>query len=861
MSREYAAGGFLDGVRILELADELGEYCGRVLAGVGADLVKIEPPHGEVTRSYGPFAGDQPESEGSLYFWHYNFGKRGVTLDLDDADGQAAFRRLAAGADVVIDTRPRSYLDDRSIGYDALKAINPRLVMMRISPFGDTGPWRDYKGSDLVHLALGGVMMNCGYDPDPTGFYETPPIAPQMWQAYQITGELAAIAIMGALSRQHATGQGQYLSTSVHGCVAQQTELDLPNWIYVRRAQYRRTCRHSRPIPDPAGIAATKDGRWLFPYRSYLGANGISELKKTVAILDRYGMAADLGDGKYEDAAYRGRLDVREHIADVINRFISRWTFDREIWRDFQAGGLTWAPLRRPEENLADEHWRSRETFIEVPRPELGRSYAEVGAKWLCEQVPWRKGPRSPLLGEHNPELLGGSAPAPDHGPPAAAAPASDPVRLSKHGQPAALEGVRYVDLGWLLASAGAGRFLAAMGAEVIKVEHKSRWDGMRWVNAIAPDGGRAARAAASGPMPILNPASPNRGGYFLEINAGKRAVSLNLKHPRGREILRELVAGANIVGEGFSAGTMDRMGLGYEELKKVNPSIIYVQQSGTGQIGTYGRMRSYGPVAQGFSGLSEMSGLPEPFPPAGIGYSYLDWFGAYNMATAMVAALYRQQRTGQGCWIDSSQVESGIYLNGTAILDHSVNGRAWSRYGNRSPYKPAAPHGAYRTAGVDRWIAIACFTDDEWASLLKVLGQPGWATDPRFATQAARLARPDDLDQLVSSQTEGWDGFALMHELQQAGVPAGVCQNAEDRVDHDPQLAALGWMAELPQSEIGVWPCREFPVDFSETPTHIGGMVDRHGPNYAEDNEYVYGEILGYSTAQIRALAGDDVI
>jgi crotonobetainyl-CoA:carnitine CoA-transferase CaiB-like acyl-CoA transferase len=230
-------------------------------------------------------------------------------------------------------------------------------------------------------------------------------------------------------------------------------------------------------------------------------------------------------------------------------------------------------------------------------------------------------------------------------------------------------------------------------------------------------------------------------------------------------------------------------------------------------------------------------------------------------MATAMLAALYRQKTTGQGCWIDSSQVEAGIYLNGTAILDYSVNGRPWSRYGNRSPYKPAAPHAAYRAAGVDRWVAIACFTEAEWTALLEVLRQPAWGTDPRFCTQAARLARQDELDELISGETEKWDGFALMHELQGAGVPAGICQNAQDRVDHDPQLAALGWMAELRQSEIGVWPCREFPVDFSETPTHMGGIVDRHGPNYAEDNDYVYGEVLGYSSAQIRELADNDII
>src|SRR5262249_11429124 len=201
---------------------------------------------------------------------------------------------------------------------------------------------------------------------------------------------------------------------------------------------------------------------------------------------------------------------------------------------------------------------------------------------------------------------------------------------------------------------------LSAMGAEVIKVEHKSKPDFIRWGNGMAPEGLRAERESATGPLRYPRPASPNRSGFFMEINSGKRAISLNLKHPHGKEILTRLLETADIVAEGFSPGTMDRMGFGYERLKEINPRIVYVQQSGMGQIGTYGEMRSYGPVAQAFSGLSDMSGLPEPYAPAGIGYSFLDWSGAYNMAVAIMAGLYRQRVTGKGCWIDSSQVESG---------------------------------------------------------------------------------------------------------------------------------------------------------------------------------------------------------
>ena len=194
-----SSGSFLNGLRVIEIADELGEYCGKVLAGLGADVIKVEPPGGEKTRGYGPFYNDEPHPNRSLHFWHYNFGKRGIVLDLESEEDRQHFMRLAETADIVLDTRPRNYLNDRGIGYDAMRARNPSLIYARISPFGDDGPWADYEASDLVHLALGGVMMNCGYDPDPSGFYETPPIAPQAWQSYQIVGEVTAVQIIAAL--------------------------------------------------------------------------------------------------------------------------------------------------------------------------------------------------------------------------------------------------------------------------------------------------------------------------------------------------------------------------------------------------------------------------------------------------------------------------------------------------------------------------------------------------------------------------------------------------------------------------------------------------------------------------------------
>ncbi len=850
-----SSGSFLAGVRVLEVADELGEYCGKVLAGLGADVVKVEPVGGEVTRSYGPFLGDEPGPDRSLYFWHYNFGKRAMVLNLESPEGQERFRSLAKVADIVIDTRPRGWMEERGLGSEALRAINPALIYSRISPFGDEGPWKDYSGSDLVHLALGGVMMNCGYDPDPEGHYETPPIAPQMWQAYQIAGEMAAMSTLAALIYRLRSATGQLVSTNVHEAVAKNTETDLPDWIYLRQTHHRLTCRHSTPQARSHGIVRTKDGRWILPYTTYL--KGFPDaIPGSVRLLKKYGMQADLEDPKYSDPEFRARIEVRDHFGEVLERLIRSLTSDRNLWMEAQEEGLPWAPVRRPEENVTDEHWQARETFFDVDHPELGRSFTYIGARWYAPGLPWRNGPRPPLLDEHTEVILEEWTERSE----ALRALPADPVDpadevLSVHGKPFALAGVRMVDLSWQLASAGAGRFLAALGAEVIKVEHESRWDGMRFGLGIYPDGGRAVRDAAEGPLPTPTWESPNRSGSFMEINAGKLGISLNLKSEQGKHVLTDLIRSADVVAEGFSPGTMERMGFGYDRLREMNPGIIYVQQSGMGQHGTYGNTKSFGPTAQALTGLSDMSGLPDPWQPAGIGYSYLDWFGAYNMANATLAALYRRRSTGRGCWIDSSQAETGIYLTGTAVLDHSANGRTWSRYGNRSPYKAAAPHGAYRVAGDDRWIAIAAFTEEQWNALAEILGDVAWASDERFATLKSRLQNQDALDELISSATEAWDGVTLMQVLQQAGIPAGVCQDAQDRVENDPQLAHVKWLVELEQEEIGVWPIKDYPGDLSMSPAHIGGRYNRSGPSYGQDTDYVLTTILKYPEIQVENL------
>jgi crotonobetainyl-CoA:carnitine CoA-transferase CaiB-like acyl-CoA transferase len=841
---------YLRGLRVLELANERGEYVGKVLAGLGADVVKVEPLEGEETRRYGPYYRDDPHPDRSLYFWNFNLGKRGITLDSDSEQGRRALESLAGAADVIVDCRESPVFD-----YEELRGVNPRLVYLRVTPFGEEGPWAGFADSDLVHLALGGMMSNSGYDPDPAGFYETPPIAPQMWLAYQTAGELAAMSVLGALNYRLDSGKGQHLSVSIHQVNAGNTEIDIPRWIVLRMPVMRQTGRHAWEVLRMRAIAPTKDGRFLVPYQTYV-RNFPSSWELDIEVLRKYRMQGDLDDPKWDDPDYRA--SNRQHLADVMDRLILRTTFDSGLWQEMVKGGATWAPVRKPEENLDDDHWLRRHIFTEIEHPELGDAFTYVGARWVSDQVSWKLDRRAPLLGEHNGTIEWGVNAA-DRRPVYRRVPATG--GKSKHGKPFALSEIRVVDLSWMLASAGAGRFLASMGAEVIKVEHSSRLDGMRFAGMAYPKGGRAERDAATAPIPIEKQESIDGSGSFNEINCGKLALSLNLRDERGKKILEDLIRRADVLVEGYSPGTMGRMGLDYEVLREMNPQIVYVHQSGLGQRGSYGRARTFGPTAQAFSGLTEMSGLPVPWPPAGIGYSYLDWFGAYNMATSVLAALYRRGLTGEGCFIDGSQTEIGIYLAGVPVLDFTVNGRSWERYGNRSPYKPAAPSGAYRARGEDRWVAISNFTEEHWHATVDVLGNPSWASDARFGTLETRLAHQDELDVRLNETTVTWERYDLMDALQARGVPAGVVQTAEDRLDRDPQLKALDWLVELEHTDHGWWPVREHPARFGETPTHMGGSTDRHGPKYGEDTDDVLIRILGYSAAEIEELRAADVV
>ena len=427
-----------------------------------------------------------------------------------------------------------------------------------------------------------------------------------------------------------------------------------------------------------------------------------------------------------------------------------------------------------------------------------------------------------------------------------------------------ALEGVRIIDLTWLQVGPQATRILASFGAQVLRVEwrHPGALDFLRYMQPFAPNhatagGGRAQGAARSHGIS----GNFNRGAYFNNTNPGKYGITLNLNHPKGRDLFKLMVAGANAICENFSPGQMDKWNLGYEELRRINPRIIYMQTTGVGKFGTLENYVSYGPTAQAMSGLTFMSGLPEPYQPAGWGYSYLDHSPGYFGAMLMMAALRRQRTEGTGAYIDMSQTETGLMLTGTSLVQFQLTGLPTARYGNRMPHLDWSPHGAYRCTGEDNWIAIAIQSDQQWRSLVEEIGSPGWALEPRFAQVVGRKANEDELDRLLTEFTVLHDRYALMERLQARGIPAGVVQKASDRVDHDPQLKERGYFVDLPHSEIGTWPIEGYPARLSRSPADVGGLTGRAAPKLGEDNDFVYRQILGLTTEELNVLKQEDVI
>jgi crotonobetainyl-CoA:carnitine CoA-transferase CaiB-like acyl-CoA transferase len=805
--------------RVLDLTDEGALFCGQILGDLGADVILVEPPSGVKARSIGPFAGEEHDGNKSLNFWALNRNKRSITIDLETPAGRASLLELARAADVLVES---DRLERLGLGYGALAEVNPGLVMVSITPFGQTGPKAGWAATDLTVTAASGALFL-------TGDEDRPPVHVSIPQAYLNAGAEAAVGTLIALYARERSGLGQHIDVSAQTAMMMTTQFTVlaPGWKDqapervgggVRLGEIR--LRFVYPCKDGHVNATFAFGavfgpptRRLFEWIYEAGfCDEATRDNDWVA----YGLHLMTGQAPVEELA---------RYTSCIERFTLGHT-KAELFQGAFQRRILLVPISNVEDILRSEQLNAREYWMKIEHPELARDLTYPGPFARISATPIRYRRRAPLLGEHTREVLGEVRSAPRRARPAIG---------SQGSPPHALEGLNVLDFTWAYAGPAATRYLADYGATVVRVESSKRLDALRTVGPFK-DG----------------EAGVERSGNYINANVGKYGLSLNLSVSEAREVAMRLVEWADVVIENFSPKAMRAWGMDYQSLRKIKPDLIMVSSCLNGQTGPQAMLAGYGMMGASVAGFGDLTGWPDRAPAAPFA-AYTDYTSPKFTIAALLAALDHKRRTGEGQYIDLSQAECSIHMIARAVLDYTVNGRVQTRMGNA--LQEYAPSGVYPCASKDSWIALAAPTDDVWRALCDA-ARLGWEKDSRFATAASRGENREALDAAIGAWTAGYDPGALEELLQGMGVPVHRVSTSADAFA-DPQLRHRAHFIDLEHPRLGPVPIETSRMRFSRTPA----IAAWPGPEIGQHNDHVLREILGMSDQEITELVVDEAL
>ncbi len=799
----------LDHLRVLELGTQVSApYCGKILADLGADVLKVEPPEGDPSRRRGPFPQGEENPEASALFLYLNTNKRGQVLDLETSADRARLAELVASTDLLLDNHPRHWLESLGLDWKRLQEINPNLVYASITPYGRTGPRADALGDELTLTHAGGL----GYLL-PTRSRDTSR-APVKLGGYQVGyhgGLVAALAALGALSQK--APPAQLIDISLQEVVL---ALVAP---LVAGARYHHSSYHRVPDRPPAmGRLETSDG--------YVVLNAFDD--HHFAVLRELMGNPDWCSGEeWLSMAYRVH-----HLMDIAPQ-IEAWARSQkkaDLHRLAGERGIPIGPIDDASEVLANPQFASRDFFQDVEHPVAGRQRYAGWPYKMAASAPTIRRP-APLLGEHDDTvwakrcLAGGEE--------------GQPENPSGRSVSRPLEGVRVLEFCWVWAGPYAGSLLGALGAEVIKVEGHRRMDltrrGLAWPLAE--------------PAPSSLP--PSQGMAFNSVNMNKRSLTLDLGQPAGVELARRLVEESDVVVDNMRPGALGKLGLGYEDLRKIRPDVIAASSSGRGSTGEECQYLGFAMVHQAIGGGAHISGYPDDHPTHSGGD--VDLMNAMALAVSILAALHHRRKSGEGQFIDFSQCEGVSSLLGEVFLGYQMSGVLPERAGNRD--HQYAPHGVYRAWGVDRWLAIEVHSSEEFRRLAECIGRPELAEDPRFGTVMARKANEEALDRILEQWTRERDRDWMAAVLQRAGVAAAPSRTAAD-LYADPHLVARGAFVTVDHPELG-------PLQLVAPPwsTNEQERPARCAPLLGQDNQSILRDLLGLSPERIAEFAAQDVV
>ncbi len=794
----------LEGIKVLELGHMVSAaYATKLMADLGADVVKIEEPDGDRARRRGPFPDGIADPEKSGLFLALNTNKRGRTLDLRSTQDRRRLSDLIGWADLLVHNYPAAQAEALGLDYGAFQAVNPRLVMCAVTPFGLTGPYKDYAAYELTVAHAGGwAWLSPGGSDRP----DLPPLRAAGQQADFQGGLAAATACLAAYSRVLQTGRGEHIDLSVQSYVASFLEHNFVFYTYLGW----HTSRLGRRLQDPWKIFACKDGPIFL---------AVAEEDQWQRLQELMGNPDWSQQDLFRNAARRARN--KEALHHHLNAWFRDWKV-ADLFRAGQEKRICFAPVFDMAQLAEQEQLRARNFFVEVSHPKAGR-LTHLGPPYQLGQPWWKIRRPAPLLGEHNAEQLQAAAPVPPVG-------TATPPALP-------LAGVRVADFSWVWAGPFCTAHLAHLGAEVIKIESRARLDLTRRLPA-SPRG--------------IKP-SANTSAVFNQWAQAKKSLRLDFTTPEGRRIARELIQHSDVVVDNFATGVMDKLGFGYDALKQLKPDLIVASISGYGHTGPQKNYMAYGPAIAPLTGLSSLTGYPDG-PPAEVGLSYGDPNAGINAAVAVCAALVARQRTGDGQYIDVSLWEAVAALLPEGWMAYAMNGQQPARQGNRDPW--LAPHNCFRCAGEDEWVSIACGTDQEWQALCRAMDQPELLRDARFRTAADRKAHEDALEERLTAWTSQRDKWDITERLQAAGVAAFPSMNSHD-LDRDPHLTERGFFVRLPHPEVGRQTHTGLPWLLSNAPNGVRAPA----PLLGQHTDAVMRDILGYADAEIARLRQDRIL
>ena len=786
----------LTGIKIVELAESVaGEYCGKLLADFGAEVIKIERPgSGSPTRAMAPIVGDSGAPENGVLFAYLNTNKRSVWLDVTSADQIELLHKIIATADAVIDDHAPPWAAAVGLSANDIARRHPDVVRCSITPYGCQAPpeFHNAKSINVFHSSGWGYHTPSHADP------AKPPLqGPGHFLADYEAGLDAALCVASSLFWHLHTGRGEFIDVSQHAVLVSRADSVLGRFITGEVAP--QNTRDDYDQRGPASFFACADG---FVYLYMTSRNHWSGLKKLI------------GYPEWLNAFDEDWLEFSvtpEKVAKFQQGFAT-WIAGRSkeaAAEEAQRLGVPLVPVKSAADLKNSAQYGHRGFFQDVTHPVLGTA-AYAGVPYLLSASPVRITSAAPALGQHTSAILDGidtprAAPtvrSPQHKPP-----------TESRGGP--LEGVRVVELTKVWAGPYAGKLLAFLGAEVIKVESSDNPDEMR----------------AYGGTDI------NHAPYFLSINPEVLSVELDVKSPAGRERLSDLIAHSDIVINNLRPGAMERLGLGYQQLKSIKGDIISVSIKMWGNDGPLGYQTGYAPCFAALAGLASLVGYPGG-PPLGTSIRYGDSTVGAAAAFAAVAALLHRDLTGAGQFVDVSAVETLSSMIGDSLLEQELTGKQLVPDGNRHP--DMSPHNCYPCAGGD-WISIAVADDIQWRLLCDVLDAAALADDVRYATVAERLKHTDALDLDLAQFTTGRDAGQLAQRLRTAGVPASKSATSLDVISDE-----LLWDREVyrfvSDHREGQRPIVAAPWRMTAAPAQI----TRGAPELGEHNDYVLREVLG---------------